>query len=97
MGDRLHVLIVLDLETDGGVIRGSLSTVDRDRREFFGWLELAGELEAARTSPPHEPETAPSSPIGCDVVVTLGGRAWCKGVAARLRCNRHQIRGGCRG
>jgi len=64
MGARFHVLVLLDLETDGGVIRGSLSTPDRGRREFFGWLELASELEAARTSTPHEPRAAPSAQPG---------------------------------
>jgi hypothetical protein len=64
MGDCFHVLVVLDLETDGGVIRGSLSTLDRGRREFFGWLELAAELEAARKSLSHRPGTAPSAGPG---------------------------------
>jgi len=61
MGVRFHVLVLLDLETDGGVIRGSLSTPDRGRREFFGWLELASELEAARTATSHEPGPAASA------------------------------------
>jgi hypothetical protein len=64
MGARFHLLVLLDLETDGGVIRGSLSTPDRGRREFFGWLELASELEAARTLMVHGPDPAPTARAG---------------------------------
>lgn len=49
---RMHgshnVRVILDLDADGETIRGSISKADEGSRPFFGWLELAGALEAAR-------------------------------------------------
>lgn len=43
-----NVRIILDLTADGETIRGLVSKADQASRPFFGWLELAGVLEAAR-------------------------------------------------
>jgi hypothetical protein len=59
MGDRSHVRVLLYLDPDGEVINGTLALSDNERREFFGWLELAHELEAARRSEPHKPRDEP--------------------------------------
>jgi hypothetical protein len=40
--------VVLEIDPDGEPTRGLLSAPDRDSRPFFGWLELAGAVEAAR-------------------------------------------------
>ena len=42
--------MTLSLATAGAVINGSVSADGQDARLFFGWLELATVLEAARTS-----------------------------------------------
>jgi hypothetical protein len=58
--------VVVELETDGDPIRGSISSAGQPGRPFRGWLELANALEAARALPgPGEErpadETAPLS------------------------------------
>jgi hypothetical protein len=48
MHEPQQVRVVLDLDPNSEPIRGSLSATDQDSRPFFGWLELAGAVEAAR-------------------------------------------------
>jgi hypothetical protein len=43
--------VILDVDRDGGPIRGSLSVASGVERRFHGWLELADALEAARADP----------------------------------------------
>jgi hypothetical protein len=50
-----QVRVVLDLDLDGDPICGSISAADRDSHRFFGWLELADELEVMRKSVPDDP------------------------------------------
>jgi hypothetical protein len=45
-----QVRVVLDLDADGDLICGSISTADHAPHQFFGWLELADELEGVRKS-----------------------------------------------
>jgi hypothetical protein len=45
-----QVRVVLDLDADGDLICGSISTADHAPHQFFGWLELADELEAVRVA-----------------------------------------------
>jgi hypothetical protein len=59
MGDCSHVRVLVYLDPDGEVINGTLALSDNERREFFGWLELAHELEAARKAEQHEPGNQP--------------------------------------
>jgi hypothetical protein len=49
------VRVVLNLESGDDLIRGSISTADHAPHPFFGWLELANELEAARKSVRDDP------------------------------------------
>jgi hypothetical protein len=49
MASPLQVRVVLDLDTDCEPICGSLTEDERPSRRFYGWLELAGLLQAVRT------------------------------------------------
>jgi hypothetical protein len=48
MHEPQNVRLILDIDPDGETIRGSVSKADQGGRPFFGWLELAAALEAAR-------------------------------------------------
>lgn len=48
MHEPRPVRIVLDLDPSGETICGAVSDAFRDSHPFYGWLELAGALEAAR-------------------------------------------------
>jgi hypothetical protein len=50
MNESQAVRVVLDLDPNSEPIRGSLSASDQDSRPFFGWLELASAVEAARAA-----------------------------------------------
>jgi hypothetical protein len=45
----------LDLEIDSEFISGSISAPEYACQQFFGWLELASELEAARVAARDDP------------------------------------------
>ena len=50
-----QVRVVLDLEIDSEFISGSISAPEYACQQFFGWLELASELEAARVAARDDP------------------------------------------
>ena len=50
MVPSVQVRVVLDLEADAEPIRGSMTGTDLPSQPFYGWLELADLLEAARAS-----------------------------------------------
>ena len=43
-----YVQVVIDLDTDGDQIQGSLTPAGEDRKHFYGWLQLASHLERIR-------------------------------------------------
>lgn len=66
MQEPQKVRVILDLRADGETICGSVSKADECSRPFFGWLELAGVLEAARheaSEPPAEVSSQDSRPL----------------------------------
>lgn len=48
MADSSRVRVVLYLETDSEAIRGIVCAAGSGGRDFYGWMELANALEAAR-------------------------------------------------
>jgi hypothetical protein len=56
-----RVRVVLEIERNGGTIRGLVVVRDEPATCFFGWLELLNALERARTSSDRsvEPELEP--------------------------------------
>jgi hypothetical protein len=50
MAPPSHLRVVLDLQIEGELIQGLISTPDQCGQPFFGWLELASQLQKGRTA-----------------------------------------------